>query len=306
MTVCAYTWRGIHVRDHRGAEPPGHPQPAGVVGAIGRRDRAPAADASSFGVQAPPRAARGGLRGVARRSPAARLSDPARAAHGGRCLARSLPALLDGPRRCARTPSRPHGAGTEAKREPMSQREKYAPGAAAGAEVKRDGEKWTLILVRELRHPPAMVWQALTDPAHLSEWAPFDADRNLAAVGPVKLSTVGTPTPQVSDTTVKRAEAPRLLEYSWGGNDLRWELEPLGSGTRLTLWHNIDRRFISWGAAGWHICLDVLERLLTGEPIGCIVGGDAMKFGGWQRLNAEYAKQFGVETHGWQPNAPKR
>ena len=31
-----------------------------------------------------------------------------------------------------------------------------------------------------------------------------------------------------------------------------------------------------------------------------------MKFGGWQRLNAEYAKQFGVETRGWPPNAPKR
>jgi len=32
-------------------------------------------------------------------------------------------------------------------------------------------------------------------------------------------------------------------------------------------------------------------RLLAGEPIGRIVGGDAMKFGGWQRLNAEYAKR---------------
>jgi uncharacterized protein YndB with AHSA1/START domain len=181
----------------------------------------------------------------------------------------------------------------------MSNREKYVPGPAAGAEVQKDGEKWTLILVRELRHPPTMVWQALTDPAQLSEWAPFDADRNLAAVGRVKLSTVGTPTPQVSETTVKRAEAPRLLEYSWGDNDLRWELEPLGSGTRLTLWHNIDGRFISWGAAGWHICLDVLERFLAGEPIGRIVGAEAMKFGGWQRLNAEYAKQFGGETPGW-------
>jgi hypothetical protein len=29
--------------------------------------------------------------------------------------------------------------------------------------------------------------------------------------------------------------------------DMRWELEPLGGGTRLTLWHSIDRRFISWG-----------------------------------------------------------
>ena len=107
----------------------------------------------------------------------------------------------------------------------MATSQQYAPGAAFGAEVRKDGEKWTLVLVRELRHPPARVWQALTDPAHLSEWAPFDADRNLAAVGPVKLSTVGTPTPQVS--------------------------------------------------------------------------------GGWQRLNAEYAKQFRVEAHGGPPNAPK-
>lgn len=174
----------------------------------------------------------------------------------------------------------------------MSGRAQYAPAAAFGADVQKDGDKWTLVLVRELRHPPAMVWEALTDPAQLSEWAPFDADRNLATVGPVKLSTVGAPTPQVSETTVKRAEAPRLLEFNWGGGDLRWELEAVGSGTRLTLWHNIDRRFIAWGAAGWHICIDVLDRLMAGEPIGRIVGAQATSFDGWQRLTTEYAKQF--------------
>ena len=173
----------------------------------------------------------------------------------------------------------------------MTSRESYMPGPAAAADVRKDGDKWTLILVRELRHSPEMVWQALTDPAHLKEWAPFDADRNLATAGTVKLSTVGTP--QVAETIVKRAEAPRLLEYSWGG-DLRWELEPLGSGTRLTLWHNIDRGYISWGAAGWHICFDVLDRLLEGRPIGRIVGPEVMKFDGWQRLSKEYAKQFSV------------
>ncbi len=187
----------------------------------------------------------------------------------------------------------------------MTDREQYAPGLANGAQVRKDGEKWTLIVVRELRHPPALVWEALTDPAQLSEWAPFDADRNLAAVGPVMLSTVAAPRPQVSENIVKRAEAPRLLEYNWGGNDLRWELEPQGNGTRLTLWHNIDRRFIAWGAAGWHICFDVLERLLAGEPIGRLVGAEATKFG-WQRLNVEYAKQFGIETPNWQSNANQK
>jgi uncharacterized protein YndB with AHSA1/START domain len=181
----------------------------------------------------------------------------------------------------------------------MTNREQYTPGPASGAQVQKDGDNWTLVLVRELRHSPEKVWQALTDPAQLSEWAPFDADRNLAAVGPVKLTTVGAPTAPVSETTVTRAQEPTLLEYNWGGNDIRWQLEPLGSGTRLTLWHNIDRRFIAWGAAGWHICFDVLDQLLAGEPIGRIVGPETMKFSGWQRLTAEYGKQFGVETPNW-------
>ena len=177
----------------------------------------------------------------------------------------------------------------------MSSREKYAPGAAAGAEVRKDGETWTLVLVRELRHPPRKVWRALTEPEQLREWAPFDADRNLEVGARVKLSTVAAPTLQVSEMSVKRAEAPRVLEYDWGGNDMRWELEPMANGTRLTLWHNIGRRFISMGAAGWHICFDVLDRFLSGHPIGRIVGGDAMKFE-WKRLNAEYAEQFGIEA----------
>jgi uncharacterized protein YndB with AHSA1/START domain len=184
----------------------------------------------------------------------------------------------------------------------MSSREQYTPGAASGAEVQKDGEKWTLVLVRDLSHAPARVWSALTDPEQLRAWAPFDADRNLGAVGAVKLSTVGAPTPMVSETQVKRADAPRLLEFSWGEQDLRWELKPLdGGGTRLTLWHNIDRRFISMGAAGWHICFDVMDRHLAGQPIGRMVGPETMKFEGWQRLNAAYAKQFGVELPSWSP-----
>jgi uncharacterized protein YndB with AHSA1/START domain len=181
----------------------------------------------------------------------------------------------------------------------MTDRDHYEPGPARGAQVRKDGERWTLILVRELSHPPEKVWQAITDPAHLRKWAPFDADGSLGTVGTVKLTTVGTPAPQVSETRVTRAEAPKALEYKWGGFDIRWELEASDAGTRLTLFHNIDRGFISMGAAGWHICFDVLDHLLSETPIGRIVAGEAMKFG-WQRLNAEYAKQFGIET----PNLP--
>jgi uncharacterized protein YndB with AHSA1/START domain len=180
----------------------------------------------------------------------------------------------------------------------MADQAQYMPGPASGAQVRKiDGEKWTLILVRELRHSPEKVWQALIDPTHLREWAPFDVDRSLGVVGPVKLTWLGTH--QVTETSVTRADAPKLLEY----NDSRWELEPLPGGTRLTLWHNIDRRFISWGAAGWHISFDVLDRLLSGAPIGRIAGGDVMNFEGWKRLVAEYAKQFGSESPKWPPQA---
>jgi uncharacterized protein YndB with AHSA1/START domain len=186
----------------------------------------------------------------------------------------------------------------------MSSRAQYAPGPAGGAQIRKEGEKWTLILVRELRHSPEKVWQALTDPAHLREWAPFDADGSLGSVGnTVKLTTVGAPGPHITETTVTRADAPTLLEYTWGDHNMRWELENLGGGTRLTLWTNIGRRFIAMGAAGWHICFDVLDHLLSGTPIGRMAGAETRKFGGWHRLTAEYAKLFGMETPGQPPVA---
>ena len=182
----------------------------------------------------------------------------------------------------------------------MSSREQYTPGAALGAEIEKNGEEWTLVLVRELRHPPARVWQALTDPEHLREWAPFDSDRNLGSVGTAKLTTVGAPKPHVTETEVKRADAPRALEFNWGGGDVRWELEPLGGGgTKLTLWANINKAYISIGAAGWYVCFDVLDRLLSGQPIGRIAGPEAMQVNGWQQLLAEYSKRLGVEAPRW-------
>ena len=181
---------------------------------------------------------------------------------------------------------------------------RYTPDPAYGAQVIKDGkdkDKWTLILVRELRHSPEKVWEALTDPAQLREWAPFVVDGNLGTVGAtVNLTWVGNPTP--IETIVTRADVLKVLEYG----DIRWELESSGSCTRLTLWHKIDHRFISWGAAGWHISFDVLDRLLAGNPIGRIVGADAMKFAAWQRLVSEYAKQFGTEAPNRSPRGAQK
>jgi uncharacterized protein YndB with AHSA1/START domain len=199
------------------------------------------------------------------------------------------------------------GATQYDKEKQMGDLAQYTPGPAFGAQIRKDGEKWTLVLVRELRHSPEKVWQALTDPVHLREWAPFDADGSLGTVGnTVKLTTVASPKLHVSEASVTRADAPHALEYNWGDHNMRWELEASGGGTRLTLWTNIGRPFIAMGAAGWHICFDVLDRLLSGTPIGRMVGGNAVKFGGWQRLHAEYAKQFGIEAPNWPPQAAQK
>jgi uncharacterized protein YndB with AHSA1/START domain len=174
----------------------------------------------------------------------------------------------------------------------------YQPGSARNATAHRDRKRWTLHMVREFTHPPDSVWATLTDPARLREWAPFDAERNLETAGPVLLTTAGTPSVDTIDATVTLAVRPRVLEYKWGSDVLRWDLEPTGPGTRLTLHHTVaDRGWLSKVAAGWHICLDVAERALDGDPPGRIVG-EAAKQIGWERLNAEYAEQLGGEKTG--------
>ena len=178
---------------------------------------------------------------------------------------------------------------------------RYAPGAATGAEIEKNGDVWTLVLVRDLSHPPAKVWTAITEPEHLRQWAPFDADRSLGTVGTAQLTTVGAPTPVVAESRITRADAPKVLEYTWGGQNMRWELEPRDAGTRLTLWHNSHKGFISMGATGWHVCFDVLKALLDGDPIGRTVGPAAMQVPGWQRLHEDYAQQLGVPMPTWRP-----
>jgi hypothetical protein len=91
---------------------------------------------------------------------------------------------------------------------------------------------------------------------------------------------------------VTLADAPHVLEYTWGDDLLRWELERAGEGTRLTLRHTVDDpSFMARVAAGWHLCLVVADRQLAGEALGPIRGEEAMDHG-WEELRAAYAHQL--------------
>jgi uncharacterized protein YndB with AHSA1/START domain len=168
----------------------------------------------------------------------------------------------------------------------------FEPGPLAQVESRPSGDRWTLVFVRDLHHPPEKVWAALTDPAQLGEWAPFTTDRDLGRPGDATLTMIDGEVAEDLPARVTRAEPPTLLEYTWGEDLLRWELAPADPGTRLTLRHRVaDRDWAAKVAAGWHLCLVVAERLLDGQPIPAIRGDDARNYG-WDDLQDAYAKKL--------------
>ncbi|MGH3747651.1 MAG: SRPBCC family protein [Micromonosporaceae bacterium] len=173
-------------------------------------------------------------------------------------------------------------------------REDFDPGPLADVDCHASGDRWTLVMVRDLRHPPAKVWEALTDPARLAQWAPFTTDRNLAGLGSATLTMIDGDTSMELAASVRQADPPRLLEYTWGSDVLRWELVGSDTGTQLTLRHTVEERGTAPKiAAGWHLCLAVAERLLGGAPIAPIRGADALNYG-WEELNNSYANKLGM------------
>jgi uncharacterized protein YndB with AHSA1/START domain len=174
-------------------------------------------------------------------------------------------------------------------------RSSFQPGPLADVDssAAEDG-RWTLLFVRDLRHPREKVWAALTEPAQLSEWSPYTADRNLGSAGHATLTMIDGDTTEDLPATVTRADAPTLLEYALGSDLVRWELAATESGTRLALRHTVEGRdWVPKVAAGWHLCLDVAELLLDGRPIGPIRGDEARNYG-WDELNQAYAEKLSI------------
>ncbi|MFC8045452.1 SRPBCC family protein [Nocardia sp. NPDC057353] len=171
----------------------------------------------------------------------------------------------------------------------------YEPGPIRPAEVTRSGDRWALIFTRDFPQPPAAVWAALTEPDELRQWAPYTADRPLTATGPVTLIAIDDAEERELPGEITAAEPPVLLEFTWETDVLRWELSAEAGGTRLRLTHRMDDRASSgMVAAGWHVCLDVVELLLSGTPVGPITGQQALDHG-WTELQARYAEQLGLE-----------
>ena len=146
-------------------------------------------------------------------------------------------------------------------------------------------------MIRALPHPAAVVWPWLTDPQRLMRWSPVVPDEALTSTGPRRIRE--QPGDDPVDGEVLSVDAPHELVHRWGPDVLRWRLADTENGCTLTLEHTMsDRDPAPMNAAGWHVCLDVLEPALAGGDVPRRVGPDALD-GGWEQLRDEYAAALG-------------
>ncbi|MBI2516535.1 MAG: SRPBCC family protein [Opitutae bacterium] len=149
------------------------------------------------------------------------------------------------------------------------------------AEFPARGE---LRIVRLLPGPIERVWEFLTDPEKRSRWFSGGAtgrkagDKVVFAMHHAKISPGETPPPEYAQAhdpgvtfegRVLRCEPPRVLAYTFGGDDseVTFELTPQGRQVLLVLTHRAtgeDLKDLSNFAGGWHTHFAILIALLEG------------------------------------------
>jgi activator of Hsp90 ATPase-like protein len=93
------------------------------------------------------------------------------------------------------------------------------------------------------------------------------------------------------DGEVLAFDPPAMLEFRWGTDVIRIELEPDGDGTRLTLLDTIDELGkAARDAAGWHVCLDQLEHHLDRTAPRWSPSER------WRELHPSYVEELGPEA----------
>ncbi len=146
-----------------------------------------------------------------------------------------------------------------------------------------------LVFTRQLPHAPEKVWRALTQPQHLQAWFPDNVEGDFEPRG--KLRFFSDAHDFEFDGEVLAFEPPRLLEIRWGTDRLRFELDPAGDGTRLTLTDTFDDvGKAARDGAGWHECLDLLEAELAGTAPDFAPGQR------WGEVHGKYVEAFGPDA----------
>jgi uncharacterized protein YndB with AHSA1/START domain len=160
----------------------------------------------------------------------------------------------------------------------------------------KDG-RLALRFERRLKHSPEDVWKALVEPGELRSWHPTPFELEPKPGGSISYREG----PEMSDGEVIAYEPPHTLAYTWGEDELRWELRPAEAGCLLILTHSFADRFkAARDAAGWDICLEALLASLEGRAPEDREDGESLPVG-WAELNAEYERRFGIRPEAATP-----
>jgi uncharacterized protein YndB with AHSA1/START domain len=129
----------------------------------------------------------------------------------------------------------------------------------------------------------------LTEPDQLGKWFPSSVVVHEWRVG-ARLEFKPGHGLADFDGEVLAYQPPSLLEIRWGTDVIRFEVAPDGRGSILTLVDTIDELGkAARDSAGWHICLDGLQRALDGTAAPSSTDQ-------WAGLDDAYAKKFGPEA----------
>jgi uncharacterized protein YndB with AHSA1/START domain len=158
------------------------------------------------------------------------------------------------------------------------------------AQLIQDRERALLEFKRHFNHAPEKVWRALTEDDQLAAWFPttIDGERSAGAALRFRFEHV-----QIDPMhgEMLAFDAPSLLEFTWGGDRLRFELAPDGNGMAMRFEVELDvLGKATRDGAGWHQCLDSLELELAGDPAR---PDDADR---WRALRDTYAERFGPDA----------
>lgn len=152
----------------------------------------------------------------------------------------------------------------------------------------------TLVLTRDYPHPIERVWAAVSTPARIADWMGVEwlGDEGAALHEGAHFDYRFGNADMESRAHVLRYEPPHLIEHSWFENvpphgRVRWALEEVAGGTRLTLTHFLPIfEEAPRTGAGWTMLLEALARSL----------GDATEPADWRALRDRYALEFGAEA----------
>jgi len=152
----------------------------------------------------------------------------------------------------------------------------------------------TVTFERDLPHPVATVWRALTEPEHLAQWFPttIDGERRAGAHVDFRFRDVGH-SDWDFDGAITEFDPPRVFALRWGEQDIRFELTPTDVGARLRFTAAFDEPgIVVRDSSGWHVCVDGLVGHLAGET-GTAPGTETTPE--IDALVDDYRRRFGEE-----------